>query len=98
MLAVDGTYLQLPKTEELRDEFGTRGEDGYCVSAGVSALYDVISGWPLDPILTHGDMNGRVECEKHNVIVLLRFKSFTVVSSSLPSSQNLGSGALWPLA
>lgn len=65
LLAVDGSYLQLPKNDELRSAFGVRGEGGLCVSAGNSTLYDVLSGWPIDPALTHSDMNERDECEKH---------------------------------
>ena len=64
VLAVDGSYLQLPRTDELRREYGVRG-GGTLASAGVSVLYDVLHGWPLDPILTHTDMNERSECEKH---------------------------------
>jgi len=68
VLAVDGSYLQLPRTDELRQEFGVRGggkATGKQPSAGVSVLYDVLHGWPLDPIITHTDMNERTKCEKH---------------------------------
>jgi len=68
VLAVDGSYLQLPRTDELRQEFGVRGggkATGKQPSAGVSVLYDVLHGWPLDPIITRTDMNERTECEKH---------------------------------
>ena len=68
VLAVDGSYLQLPRTDELRLEFGARGggkATGKQPSAGISVLYDVLHGWPLDPIITHTDMNERSECEKH---------------------------------
>jgi hypothetical protein len=64
VLAVDGSYLKLPRTDELREEFGVRG-GGNLPSAGISVLYDVLSGWPLDPIITHTDMNERTECKKH---------------------------------
>lgn len=65
VFAVDGSYLQLPKTAELAEEFGTRGAGDYCVSAGISVLYDVLGGWPIDPIITHTDMNEREECKRH---------------------------------
>ena len=65
VLAVDGSYLQLPKTAELAEKFGIRGSCEHCVSAGISVLHDVLSGWPIDPIITHSDMNERKECEKH---------------------------------
>jgi len=64
VLAVDGSYLQLPRTDSLRSEYGVRG-GGSLPSAGISVLYDVLHGWPLDPIITHNDMNERKECEKH---------------------------------
>ena len=51
VLAVDGSYLQLPRVEELRWEFGVR-DKGNCPNAGVSVLYDVLHGWALDPIIT----------------------------------------------
>jgi hypothetical protein len=68
VFAVDGSYLQLPRTDELRLEFGVRGggnTTGKQPSAGISVLYDVLHGWPLDPIITRTDMNERTECEKH---------------------------------
>lgn len=68
VVAVDGSYLQLPRADELRQEFGTRGggrATGNQPSAGVSVLYDVLHGWPLDPIITHTAMNERTECMKH---------------------------------
>jgi hypothetical protein len=65
LLAVDGSYLQLPKTAEIRQEFGTRGEGRLCASAGMSVLYDVLHGWPVDCAITHSDMNERTQMEKH---------------------------------
>lgn len=65
ILANDGTYLQLPRNDTLRTEFGTRGGDGFCPFAGVSTLYDVMHGWVLDAVITHANMNEREECEKH---------------------------------
>lgn len=65
VLAIDGSYLQLPRVDALRKEYGVRGRGGMCPCAGVSVLYDVLHGWVLDPIITKADMNERVECEKH---------------------------------
>ena len=65
VFAVDGSHLQLPNTDELKEIFGTRGEYNQCTSAGISVLYDVFNGWALDPIITHANMNERTECEKH---------------------------------
>ena len=64
VFGVDGSYLQLPRVDALRKEFGIRG-GGTQPSAGVSILYDVLHGWALDPIITHTNMNERAECEKH---------------------------------
>jgi len=64
VLAVDGSYVQLPITPLLAEEFGIRGGGGR-PSAGISVLYDVLHGWALDPIITHTNMNERLECEKH---------------------------------
>jgi len=64
IFAVDGSYLQLPRVDALREEFGIRG-GGTQPSAGVSILYDVLQGWVIDPIITHTDMNERTECSKH---------------------------------
>jgi len=64
LLSVDGSYLQLPRTEQLRSEFGVRGA-GRCPMAGVSVLFDVLHGWVLDPILTDAYMNEREQLEKH---------------------------------
>ena len=63
VFAIDGSYLQLPRVDTLREEYGVRG--GTCPSAGISVLYDVLHGWALHPIITKGNMNERVECEKH---------------------------------
>jgi len=57
-------YLQLPRTDELRKEFGLTG-GSTMPGAGVSILYDVLNGWVLDPIITSANMNERAECEKH---------------------------------
>ena len=64
LLAVDGSYLQLPRVDALRTEFGVAGS-GACPCAGISVLYDLLHGWPLDPIITHYGMNERAECGKH---------------------------------
>ena len=65
VFAIDGSYLQLPRVNALRDEYGARGRTCTCPSAGISVLYDVLHGWALDPIITQANMNERVECEKH---------------------------------
>jgi hypothetical protein len=65
VFAIDGSYLQLPRVDALRNEYGVRGQGGTCPCAGISVLYDVLHGWVLDPIITQANMNERVECEKH---------------------------------
>ena len=65
LFGVDGSFLQLPRTAELYEEFGTHGHSEQCPSAGISVLFDVLRGWVIDPIITSGEMNERVECENH---------------------------------
>ena len=64
VLAVDGSYLQLPTDPSLAKEFGVRGA-GNRPSAGISVLYDVLNGWVLGPEIAHTDRNERVSCAKH---------------------------------
>ena len=64
LIGVDGSYLQLPRIEDLRWEFGVR-DNGDCPNAGVSVLFDVLHGWALDPILADAYMNEREQLEKH---------------------------------
>ncbi|MDR1703164.1 MAG: hypothetical protein LBS19_00550, partial [Clostridiales bacterium] len=64
ILGVDRSYLQLPRVEDLRWDFGVRGSD-ICPMAGVSVLFDVLHGWALDPVITNAYMNEREQCKKH---------------------------------
>ena len=65
LFGVDGSYLQLPKTNVLYQEFGIKGRKEQCPCAGNSVLFDVLHGWVLDPVITRGTMNERTECENH---------------------------------
>jgi hypothetical protein len=65
VFGIDGSYLQLPRVDSLRTEFGVRGRGSTCPCAGISVLYDVLQGWAVDPILCRADMNERLECKKH---------------------------------
>ena len=66
LLSVDGSCLQLPRTKELYQEFGTHdGKQNQCPCAGISVLFDVLHGWSLDAIISAGAINERTECEKH---------------------------------
>lgn len=64
VLAVDGSYLQLPTTPELAEEFGVRGA-GNRPGAGVSVLYDVLHGWVIDAEIDRTDRNERKSLERH---------------------------------
>jgi len=64
ILSVDGSYAQLPPVEALRSDFGIRG-GGNRPNAGMSVLYDVLNGWPIDPYIGHTNMNEREQCKKH---------------------------------
>jgi len=65
VFGIDGSSLQLPRVDALREEFGVRGRGGTCPCAGTSILYDVLHGWAIDPILARADMNEREGCKKH---------------------------------
>ena len=65
IFGIDGSYLQLPRYDALRKEFGVRGQGGTCPSAGISVLYDVLHGWAVDASITNANMSERDECEKH---------------------------------
>jgi len=65
LFGVDGSYLQLPRNEEMYRTFGVPGRKGQCPCAGISVLFDVLHGWVLDPIITTNGMNERTECENH---------------------------------
>jgi hypothetical protein len=65
VFAIDGSFLQLPRTDELRKVYGVRGRGGMCPCAGISVLYDVLHGWALDPIIAKADRSERLECERH---------------------------------
>ncbi len=65
VFATDGSHLQLPRVDALRDEFGVIGRGAQCPSAGISVLFDVLHGWVLDPAITVAAMNERTLCEGH---------------------------------
>ena len=65
VFGIDGSFLQLPRIDSLRTEFGVRGRGGTCPCAGISVLYDVLHGWAVDPILGRADRSERNECKKH---------------------------------
>jgi hypothetical protein len=56
LLAIDGSKLQLPADDKLRQEFGTVGRNNTSPTAQVSNLYDILNGCivdaRIDPIST----------------------------------------------
>ena len=64
LFSVDGSYLQLPRVDKLRNVFGVR-DSGTCPNAGISILFDVLHGFALDPIITVARMNERIQCKEH---------------------------------
>jgi hypothetical protein len=46
--AVDGSKIQLPDNQELREQFGTMGSDNSAATAQASALYDVLNNVLID--------------------------------------------------
>lgn len=81
VFGVDGSFLQLPRVEALRAEFGVMGRGGRCPCAGISVLYDVLHGWAIDPIIGRADRDERAECEKH--IEFLRVELPHIAQSSI---------------
>ena len=81
LFGVDGSYLQLPRTDELYREFGIHGQQGQCPCAGISVLFDVMHGWVLDTIVTRATMNERAECENH--VHFLREKMPRIAKNSI---------------
>ena len=65
VFGIDGSYFQLPRSKELYDTFGIHGRPPQCPNAGISIMFDVLSGWAVDPIITDAKMNERAECAKH---------------------------------
>jgi len=65
VFGIDGSFLQLPRENALRNEYGVRGRGGMCPCAGISILFDVLHGWVVDPSITRADRNEREECVKH---------------------------------
>ena len=65
VFGIDGSFLQLPRVDELREEYGVRGRGGTCPCAGISVLFDVLHGWAIDPSIARADRSERMECEKH---------------------------------
>ena len=69
LLAVDGSYLLLPQEDAIVKEFGVRGgkdKNGIRrASAGISVLFDVLHGWPLDAEIDHTDRSERHALERH---------------------------------
>lgn len=69
MLAADGSYLQLPQEEAIIKAFGVRGgkdkNGARRASAGISVLFDVLHGWPLDAEIDHTDRSERHALNRH---------------------------------
>jgi len=65
VFGIDGSYVQLPRSKELYNAFGIHGRLPQCPNAGISILFDVLSGWSVDPIITDAKMNERAQCVKH---------------------------------
>ena len=72
LMAIDGSYLQLPRSDALLKEFGYHGSSDL-PTAAISVLYDVLNGWPIDVALTHSNMNERSEATKHIINLCAMF-------------------------
>ena len=90
VFGIDGSSLQLPRVDALRDEYGVRGRGGTCPCAGISVLYDVLHGWAVDPVIARADMNERQECRNHIDFLCREFshiakKSIILLDRGYPS-------------
>jgi hypothetical protein len=67
ILAVDGSRITLPTTQELEDQFGktTNQSDTYIIQAKVSVLYDVLNNFVLDGILSPVSIGEREMALQH---------------------------------
>lgn len=64
LFSIDGTHAQLPVCKSLTKAFGVFSAED-CPSAGISVLYDVSSGWIIDPIIGKAAMDERAYAQKH---------------------------------
>jgi hypothetical protein len=90
LFGIDGSFMQLPRNDEMYKTFGIHGQKGQCPQAGVSVLFDVLHGWAVDPIITTAKMNERTECENHVNFLLKNFahiaqKSIILMDRGYPS-------------
>jgi hypothetical protein len=69
VFGIDGSKLQLPQEPAIIKEFGVSGGNKsgafQRASAGISVLYDVLHGWPLDPAIEHTDRSERAAAVRH---------------------------------
>ncbi len=65
VLAVDGSLMQLPRVKALLEEYGSSGRGSICPSAGISTLFDVLHGWPIDTSIEGAKRSERTAFEKH---------------------------------
>lgn len=89
LFAIDGSWLQLPQRPEVYEFFGSRDNSGY-PCAGASILFDVLSGWVLNPVIARGPMNERAEAERHICFLLhelpqLASRSLILLDRGYPS-------------
>ena len=74
MLAIDGTMLELPDTEELQKEYGAhKCQEGQreSVRALGSCLYDVVNNWVIDAQIENGKEQGYKYDYKVNMNTLI---------------------------
>lgn len=64
LFAVDGSQIRLPYSEELLNEFGTRGSEKN-VSAGISVVYDVLNGYALELQISKALRNEKSQFRAH---------------------------------
>jgi hypothetical protein len=65
ILAIDGSKIQLPSDNKLKEVFGTSGGSDVAVTARGSTLFDVLNGLVLDVLLSPKKTDERSQAELH---------------------------------
>lgn len=90
VLAIDGSYVNLPNTQENRGVYGFRANQfSQQAQAGVSCLHDVFNKMILDCTINHYNFNERDQVEVHiaKVPTILKEQPYVVIlDRGYPSS------------
>jgi len=90
IFAGDGSDAQLPRTAELRDEYGVYNKNTTMPGLGISGLIDVLNGWIVDAIPTGLHFDERKKLMEHARFLLEQLpnianKSLLLLDRNYPS-------------